>query len=183
MAGKSSHYRGREVIEKLNTYMYDLCCGKRRLPGICRQQRPWPDCADQCSLIRAFAVRLQNHKTLLTTSMNNKGPYQIMWLHRLIFAYAPKAPFLLTWFIYDDDLLFSVPFNINLYWADEMAIIKDSVQWSAIQWRVEFCLQLDSNPGPQDPKSGVLTTHPSATWMLRGSCTVNSCYLAVEGTL
>ena len=41
---------------------------------------------------------------------------------------------------------------------DGRVIIKGSVQWSAVQSRVEFHLQWDSNQGPHDPRSEMLTT-------------------------
>ena len=56
--------------------------------------------------------------------------------------------------------LFYIPFNIKLYRETGRMIMNGSVQWSTVQSWVEFCLQWDSNPGPHDPKSGMLTTRP-----------------------
>ena len=47
------------------------------------------------------------------------------------------------------------------YQDDTRTIMKGSVQWSPVQSWAEFCLQPDANPGPSDPKSGVLTTWAS----------------------
>ena len=46
------------------------------------------------------------------------------------------------------------------YWEDEEVIGKGSVHWSITQSWGKLCLPQDSNPGPHDPKSEVLTAPP-----------------------